>query len=317
MRKVFLMILGALLSAQVASAQVTEADLMGAGMPGLQAETVYDLATQGTVEGNSIAFQRDSALQSFLLSPNSSDGADDSRICLSGGGACDGAGSRGGFARIGGNEYTSGGDFEIYSGDSAGSNVTIGTIASGGTISFLADAARSFLTLSSSSATSLTNSFGAAATATQTFSFVSASSDGADNDYLCLSGGGSCVAPTRGSYLSLYGNETAEAGDVSLVTGSASGSTMFLTAGATNGTIVMSTNGTTALTIESDQDAVYAGEITSSETGSLGWSLVSAANQACTTTCTSAAVFGWDTGTSLPVGPATATADHCICAGAS
>ena len=62
--------------------------------------------------------------------------------------------------------------------------------------------------------------------------------------------------------------------------------------------------------------------ITSTATGSIGWSVVTGANTACTTTCTSAAVVGFDTGTlgvSLPhiVGTADATADECLCAGGS
>lgn len=48
-----------------------------------------------------------------------------------------------------------------------------------------------------------------------------------------------------------------------------------------------------------------------------GWSIQSAANQACTTTCTSAAVMGFDSGTNLPVSPSSALADACLCAGAS
>jgi hypothetical protein len=63
------------------------------------------------------------------------------------------------------------------------------------------------------------------------------------------------------------------------------------------------------------------GTITSTSTGSLGWSYVTGANTACTTTCTSAAVFGVDlaAGASAPVivGPSAATADACVCAGAS
>lgn len=54
---------------------------------------------------------------------------------------------------------------------------------------------------------------------------------------------------------------------------------------------------------------------TSSATGSLGWAVVAAANQACTTTCTSAAVMGFDGSTA--VGPFDATADSCLCAGPS
>lgn len=55
--------------------------------------------------------------------------------------------------------------------------------------------------------------------------------------------------------------------------------------------------------------------ITNSNTGSMGWSVVAGANTACTTTCTNAAVFGYDSGTNLIVGPSDATADVCVCAG--
>ncbi len=58
-----------------------------------------------------------------------------------------------------------------------------------------------------------------------------------------------------------------------------------------------------------------AGGVVFPMTGSMGWSIVAAANQACTTTCTNAAVFGFDGST--PVGPTDATADTCLCAGAN
>lgn len=77
----------------------------------------------------------------------------------------------------------------------------------------------------------------------------------------------------------------------------------------------------TALTIANTKDATFTGAVTSASTGSLGWSYVTGANTACTTTCTSAAVFGVDlaAGASAPVivGPSAATADACVCAGAS
>lgn len=72
------------------------------------------------------------------------------------------------------------------------------------------------------------------------------------------------------------------------------------------------------LTLGQDKSAQFTGTIRSSATADLGWSIVNAANQACNTTCTSACVAGIDT---AAVGPflscATATADSCICAGAS
>lgn len=53
----------------------------------------------------------------------------------------------------------------------------------------------------------------------------------------------------------------------------------------------------------------------SSATTDLGWAVTSGANTACNTTCTSACVFGWD-GTNI-VACTDATADKCLCAGAS
>lgn len=56
----------------------------------------------------------------------------------------------------------------------------------------------------------------------------------------------------------------------------------------------------------------------SSATADLGWSIVNAANQACNTTCTSACVFGFNTGALGNLLACTdATADSCVCAGAS
>lgn len=58
--------------------------------------------------------------------------------------------------------------------------------------------------------------------------------------------------------------------------------------------------------------------VTSGITTDIGWTLQSAANQACNTTCTSGCVFGGDTATDLDLVACTdATADICLCAGAS
>ena len=76
-----------------------------------------------------------------------------------------------------------------------------------------------------------------------------------------------------------------------------------------------------AMRVTQAKAIVGKGEITSTSTGSLGWSYVTGANTACTTTCTNAAVFGVDlaAGASQPVivDAASATADACVCAGAS
>lgn len=59
--------------------------------------------------------------------------------------------------------------------------------------------------------------------------------------------------------------------------------------------------------------------IISSGTSTLGWAVVAGANTACTTTCTSACVFGVNTAATEAdiVDCADATADECLCAGAS
>lgn len=81
--------------------------------------------------------------------------------------------------------------------------------------------------------------------------------------------------------------------------------------------VAENSGGTDLAVIEADGDIATVGTITSTATGSLGWSAVSGANTACTTTCTNAAVFGFDSDTSVIVGPADASADICICAGGS
>lgn len=66
-------------------------------------------------------------------------------------------------------------------------------------------------------------------------------------------------------------------------------------------------------------ESVVANDILSESTTDIGWTIQSAANQACNTTCTKGCVFGWDTsGTQADiVNCAGATADECLCAGAS
>lgn len=74
--------------------------------------------------------------------------------------------------------------------------------------------------------------------------------------------------------------------------------------------------GTINAAIKATGDVLTTGKITSSATADLGWSVQSASNQACTTTCTSAAVVGFDATAGI-VGPSDASADQCLCAGAN
>jgi hypothetical protein len=90
--------------------------------------------------------------------------------------------------------------------------------------------------------------------------------------------------------------------------------------------LVVTAGGTNTMSIQSGSvgintaAATVAGTLTSSGTGTLGWSVVAGANTACTTTCTNACVMGFAidaSGGSNPVACADATADNCLCAGAN
>lgn len=72
------------------------------------------------------------------------------------------------------------------------------------------------------------------------------------------------------------------------------------------------------LKLDNAKKATFTGQLVSSAAADLGWTPVNAANQACNTTCTSACVFGMNTGAlGNFVSCSDATADTCICAGAS
>lgn len=63
---------------------------------------------------------------------------------------------------------------------------------------------------------------------------------------------------------------------------------------------------------------ISGGDLTHTGTSSIGWSVVTAANQACNTTCTNGCVFGEDTAVVGTVVACTdASADVCVCAGGS
>ena len=66
-----------------------------------------------------------------------------------------------------------------------------------------------------------------------------------------------------------------------------------------------------------DKATALQGQLTSAYTGALGWTLVSVANQACNTTCTSACIMGQETTSKAFLACTDATADICLCAGAS
>lgn len=76
---------------------------------------------------------------------------------------------------------------------------------------------------------------------------------------------------------------------------------------------------TDPLALYANGNILTTGTFKSSNTGSIGWSVVTGANTACNTTCNNACVFGQDTAalTYAIVDCADATADRCVCAGAN
>jgi hypothetical protein len=74
---------------------------------------------------------------------------------------------------------------------------------------------------------------------------------------------------------------------------------------------------TLATSITKDGNIATTGTFTSSATGALGWTVQSATNQACNTTCVSACVVGTDAVTGGFLACTDATADSCLCAGSS
>lgn len=73
----------------------------------------------------------------------------------------------------------------------------------------------------------------------------------------------------------------------------------------------------TVLSLSSEKVATFSGTVLSSRTTDIGWSIVSGANTACNTTCTSACVMGQETTSKAFLACTDATADVCLCAGAS
>lgn len=165
------------------------------------------------------------------------------------------------------------------------------------------------------------------ATAAQNLSITGSTSDADDDQQLCLSGGGACADLTRGSYLSVEGEQDGGGGDAVLaaiddvlITGN--DDVVIATQGA--GDIVTIAGGGTNvdLTVADDLITVAASTVLTGGAGSWGWTLVNATdNQACTTGCgISACIFGFDSGAATLAGILACsddTADLCFCAGAA
>lgn len=238
---------------------------------------------------------------------DTSDATDNKSWYLNGGGGISTSGTRGALIELSGNE-SNGGRIIVQAGNSTGT-ATFGTRGSGDVILMNNGSTRWTVNSSGSIVQDATN--GGAITFNQSSGNVlQGTSDASDTNAVCVSGGGTC-ADSRGGYAVFNGNENgAQTGSVQLVAGNVAGASIqFRGAGSGKGTI----NGATG-------NMVMTGEITSSATGALGWSVQSAANQACNTTCTSACVFGFNLTAGVPgtmLACTDATSDVCLCAGAT
>jgi hypothetical protein len=146
---------------------------------------------------------------------------------------------------------------------------------------------------------------------TATTNLIGTSSvNGADSNILHINSAGGLPSAARGANLSVYGNEAAGTpGLAQLVSGDTAGADINLSS---IDDITYQPGQTTKWTMDETGQFIGAG------TASIGWSVVNVANQACNTTCTAPCVVGIDTlGTGGFLACATATADSCICAGAS
>jgi hypothetical protein len=76
---------------------------------------------------------------------------------------------------------------------------------------------------------------------------------------------------------------------------------------------------TTSITLTADGGTCTSDGNLSCTGNDMGWAVVAGANTACTTTCTSACIFGVNTAATEAdiVNCADATADECLCAGAT
>lgn len=262
------------------------------------------------------------ALQEYYIRARTSDADDDAAVIVAAGGSS--SASRGAKAAWYGNEVASvGGSSQITGGAISTGNVTLQTQHASASVRLNPGAATTdYLSFGSSGNTNLTAKFGdAGVTAAQTFAITASTSDADDDSLTAIGGGGLALtgdaAQTRGAFCQFAGNESASTGRLDCQAGNVSGANINLLTRAASTTIILGINAASDFTLSST-GGLFTGTVTSSRATDLGWSVVNAVNQACNTTCTSACVVGIDTlGTGGFLSCATATADSCICAGAS
>lgn len=146
------------------------------------------------------------------------------------------------------------------------------------------------------------------------FEIKASTADAADSATLAIAGGGDNLE-TRGSHIFVSGNESASTGALSLNGGNIATSHISTSINHASALIrFFNASGSKVWDIDNNGQL----KSTTAVTNDIGWTVQSGANTACNTTCGTGCVVGFDSGSSnIAVSCATATADVCLCAGAS
>lgn len=212
-------------------------------------------------------------------------------------------------------------------------NTRINSSASDELILQLEDDANRLISFTAASDTALKMKFGDGGTTAVQQLTISASTADADDDSTLILAGGGADGGTRGASITLPGEEVSGGADI--VYNAGTGDThVFAIAGTGELTIsddslllfgaaaTIGTSGATSLALAVNSATQFTvgatGTLIGTGTSSIGWTVQAAANQACNTTCVTPCVTGIDTlGTGGFLACTTATADFCLCAGAS
>lgn len=123
--------------------------------------------------------------------------------------------------------------------------------------------------------------------------------------------GATHASTSVGAYLQVNGNTNAGLGAATLYAGNVAGSNLGIGGWHSTSTIDFIAGGTSKWTMGA------AGTLIGTGTSDVGWAIVAAANQACNTTCVTPCVFGQETTSKAILACTDATADSCLCAGAT
>lgn len=312
-------------------AQTSKADLIGLGMaPELANEIVKGLQSSGSsvigVDGDPqriFTFDASSdtaltmkfgdggttAVQQIVISGSTADADDDAQLLLAGGGTS--GASRGGTIYLYGNENSGNGGVDIYTGSDSGADINLSTIDD--VIFILGQDANRLVSFDAAADTQLDMTFGdGGTTAAQIFTISASTADADDDSSLLLSGGGgktAAVSTARGAYIQIYGNESSgQLGQLYLTSGNVASSDVTVVA---TDDVLLHPGGALKWTADETGQLIGAG------TATIGWTIQAAANQACSTTCVTPCVFGQETTSKAILACSDATADSCLCAGAS